>query len=75
MGVPSPRPGDANADGEDNVGDAVYIINFVFNSGPIPPIPNWADVNADCQVNVGDAVYLINFVFNSGAGPLMGCVE
>ena len=29
-------PGDANCDGDCNVGDAVYIINYVFKGGPEP---------------------------------------
>ncbi len=75
MGLPSPRPGDANADQEVNVGDAVYTINYIFSGGPPPPILNWADVNGDCAINVGDAVYLINYVFKGGPAPQMGCVE
>jgi hypothetical protein len=75
FGTPVPRPGDANADEQVNVGDAVYTINYVFNNGPPPPILDWADVNADCQINVGDAVYMISFIFKSGPAPQMGCVE
>jgi hypothetical protein len=68
-------PGDANLDGDVNVGDVVFLINHIFKGGPPPSAPNWADPNADCQINVGDAVYLINFVFNSGPAPQLGCVE
>ncbi|MFH1700010.1 MAG: M6 family metalloprotease domain-containing protein [Candidatus Zixiibacteriota bacterium] len=66
-------PGDANADGSANVGDAVYIINHAFKSGPAPVPPEAGDANGDCGVNVGDAVYLINFVFKDGPVPLPGC--
>lgn len=31
--------GDINADGWINVGDAVYLINFIFNTGPPPCMP------------------------------------
>ncbi len=68
-------PGDANLDGSVDIGDAVYLINYIFKGGPAPEVPNWADVNADCAVNVGDAVYLVNYVFNSGPEPQPGCVE
>jgi plastocyanin len=67
--------GDANDDGLPNVGDAVYMINFVFSGGAAPPCMNEGDANADCQANVGDAVYLINFIFSGGAAPQCGCVE
>jgi hypothetical protein len=67
--------GDANGDRQVNVGDAVYLINFVFRSGP-PPVPLCSgDANGDKQANVGDAVYLINHVFKSGPPPLEGCCQ
>jgi hypothetical protein len=64
-------PGDANNDGQVNVGDAVYMINYVFKSGPAPtPYAVCSgDANCDCQANVGDAVYIINYVFKSGPPP------
>jgi hypothetical protein len=64
-------PGDANNDGAVNVGDAVYMINYVFKSGPAPtPYAVCSgDANCDCQANVGDAVYIINYVFKSGPPP------
>jgi hypothetical protein len=64
-------PGDANNDCQVNVGDAVYLISYVFKGGP-PPTPYGicsGDANCDCQVNVGDAVYIISYVFKGGPGP------
>jgi len=75
MDTPAARPGDANADNDVNVGDAVFLINHIFKGGPPPTFINWADVNVDCQVNVGDAVFLINFIFKEGSAPQLGCVE
>ena len=66
--------GDANGDGSTNVGDAVYLISYIFKGGAPPPNLNAADANADCSANVGDAVYLISYVFRSGPPPLPGCV-
>ena len=63
-------PGDANNDGSVNVGDAVYIINYVFKSGPVPPCKCEGDANGDNAINVGDAVYIINYVFKSGPAPI-----
>jgi aminopeptidase N len=63
--------GDCNNDGDINVSDAVYIINYVFVGGP-PPNPMAAgDVNCDTDVNVSDAVYIINYVFTGGDEPCM----
>lgn len=64
-------PGDANGDGEINVGDPVSIITYVFAKGlgPVPFALMSGDANLDFQCNVGDAVYLINFIFRGGPDP------
>ncbi len=64
-----PLCGDANGDEQVNVGDAVYLINFVFNGGPAPNPIESGDENCDGQTNVADAVYLINYIFRDGLGP------
>ncbi len=61
--------GDANGDLSVNVGDAVFLINYIFSGGAGPEPNESGDANCDGAVNVGDAVYLINFVFNGGAAP------
>jgi hypothetical protein len=61
--------GDANADGQPNVGDAVFLISYIFKGGPAPSPDEAGDANCDGQVNVGDAVYLIAYVFSGGDEP------
>lgn len=63
------RAGDANYDGGVNIGDAVYLMNFVFNNDPTPRPYYAGDANADDNVNIGDVVYLINFIFHEGPPP------
>ena len=65
--------GDANGDGDTNVGDAVYIINYVFKGGPAPVPLCAGDSNGDGDTNVGDAVHLINYVFKGGPPPAADC--
>ncbi len=65
--------GDANSDGLVNVGDAVFLISYVFKGGPAPDPYENGDANCDATVNVGDAVYLVNYIFRSGPPP--GCFE
>ena len=65
--------GDANGDAGVNVGDAVFLINYVFKGGPAPDPLCAGDANGDDEVNVGDAVYLINYVFKGGPGPVAPC--
>ena len=61
--------GDANADGAVNIGDAVYIVNYIFKGGPAPVPYEAGDANRDGTANVGDAVYIINYIFKGGHAP------
>jgi hypothetical protein len=67
-----PARGDVNADGTIDVGDVVYLINYMFKGGPEPacsPITNCGDVNSDGEVSISDVVYLINYLYHSGPPP------
>lgn len=68
-------PGNANCNDAVDVGDAVYLVNYIFQGGAAPLIANWADPNADCTINVGDIVFLIAYIFNMGSAPQPGCVN
>jgi hypothetical protein len=61
--------GDANGDGVINVTDVVYLINYLFISGPAPNPIQAGDANCDGVVNVTDVVYLINYLFLVPPGP------
>jgi Dockerin type I domain len=62
--------GDANGDGEVNVSDCVWIINYVFKGGAEPqPVMACGDANTDGTVNVSDAVWIIGYVFVGGDPP------
>jgi len=65
------RPGDPNGDGIVDIGDPVYIINFIWREGaaPSPYTVCSGDAQADCFCNVGDAVYIINYIFRDGPYP------
>lgn len=62
--------GDANNDGRINIGDPVYLINYIYKGGPEPQ-PDTATGDADCDgaVSMGDVVYLKNYIFFGGAPP------
>jgi len=62
-------PGDINDDGRVNMGDAVYLITYIFRGGPEPNCMTTADTNHDCNVNLGDAVYLVNYIGRGGPPP------
>lgn len=69
-------PGDVDLSLEDvNVADLVYLLSYMFQDGPPPPVSNLADVDASCQIDIADLVYLVSFMFQEGPAPVMGCVE
>ena len=62
--------GDANADGNLNISDAVYVINYIFIPGSLAPDPEErAETNCDGRVNLADVVYIINYIFLYGHAP------
>jgi hypothetical protein len=63
--------GDANGDGEINIADVTYLINYLFAEGSAPD-PLWVgDANCDGVVNIADVTYLVNYLFIGGPPP--GC--
>ncbi len=61
--------GDVNGDKVIDIGDVIYLINYLFKSGPTPtPLPA-GDATCDGNVDVGDVVYLINYLFKGGPAP------
>jgi sugar lactone lactonase YvrE len=67
--VPPYICGNANADGQVDVADAVFLIYYIFKGGAAPDPIYAGDANCDGDVNVGDAVHIINYVFKGGNPP------
>ncbi len=61
--------GDANADAIIDLGDVVYILNYLFKGGPEPCPMEAGDANCDGLVDLGDVVYLLNYLFKGGPPP------
>jgi hypothetical protein len=61
--------GDATGDGVIDVGDIVYLINYLYKFGPAPNPLEAGDATCDDKVDVGDVVYLINYLFKTGPPP------
>ncbi len=68
-----PICGDVNLNGSVNIGDPVYLVNFIFKAGPEPQNLDIANVNCDDRINIGDIVYLVNFIFRGGDVPCADC--
>ena len=62
--------GDVNKDGIVELGDLVYLITYLYKSGPAPvPVLHAGDANCDEVVDLGDIVYLITYLYKSGPAP------
>ena len=65
--------GDADASHAISISDAVYVINFIFASGPAPQPLLSGDCDCSGTVSISDAVYLINYIFANGLPPCSSC--
>jgi hypothetical protein len=66
---PAAKCGDADASGDVDIDDVVYLIAYIFSGGP-PPMP-YSSGDADCSgnVDIDDVVYLIAYIFSGGYAP------
>lgn len=52
-----------------DIGDLVFLVNYMFNFGPSPVCEKAADVNGSGGVpDISDLTYLIDYMFNGGPG-------
>jgi hypothetical protein len=61
--------GDTNADMEQDISDAIAILEHLFNGDEVIQCDDAADGNADGFVDVTDASFLLNFLFLGGEAP------
>lgn len=61
--------GDATNDGMIDVGDIVFLLNYLIRGGPPPDPMGTGNPNCDEGINSADVVYLINYVFINGPPP------
>jgi len=68
--TPAPfRRGDADASGQLDLTDAVFVLLHLFLGGAAPPCAKAADSNDDGRLDIADPVALLRHLF-VGAGPL-----
>lgn len=56
-----------------NISDLVFLVNFMFQGGPEPPVMEATDVNCTGggTPDISDLVYLVSYMFQSG--PDLNC--
>lgn len=55
-----------------DVADLVYMVDYMFNDGPVPDVLAACDVDGSGELNIQDLVFLSAYMFNSGPEPHCG---
>ena len=61
--------GECNGDDSITIADAIFLLGFLFNSGPAPTCQDACDINDDSGIDIGDGVYLLAYLFSAGPNP------
>jgi len=61
--------GDANDDGAVDIGDQIFIYNYLFSGGATPPCLDAADANDSGTVTITDGTYLQHYLAGTGPQP------
>ena len=61
---------DSDPEEQINIGDLVYLVNYMFGGGPPPACTDEANVNGLAELDIADLVYLVNYMFNGGPEPV-----
>jgi hypothetical protein len=61
--------GDANGDGEIDIADVVYLVNYLFAGGSEPFPMEAGDTDCNGEVDIADVILLINYLFTGGPPP------
>ncbi|MFH1687507.1 MAG: agmatine deiminase family protein [bacterium] len=62
---------DGNSIGPD-IADLVYLVAYMFNGGPPPPVMQAAIVNGTTELDIANLVYLVTYMFSGG--PDINCL-
>ena len=66
--------GNINHDGAEqpDIADLIYMVNYMFQTGPEPPCMEEADINGDGTEtpDIADLIYLVGFMFQNGPAPI-----
>ena len=62
---------DINCDNKISIQDVVYIVNYLYNDGESPCIPQVADKNCTGNPSIADAICTIQYLFREG--PVSCC--
>jgi hypothetical protein len=61
--------GDTNGDGIIDLEDVLYLISYLYKSGPAPVPLEAGDADNNGTVELGDVLYLISYLYKGGPTP------
>ncbi len=63
--------GNVDGDAQDmiDIGDLVYLVDFMFRSGPPSPCQYEADINGSGDLDIADIVHFVEYMFGIPTGP------
>ncbi|MFH1372957.1 MAG: M28 family peptidase [bacterium] len=64
--------GDIDGNSSVDVGDLTFLVAYLFQGGPPPPVPAAADVDGSGAIDVGDLTSLVAYLF--GSIPELNCL-
>jgi len=70
--LPPVECGDVNVSGFVDIDDVVWLIGYIFSSGPAPEPIESGDVDLSGGIDIDDVVYLVYYVFLGGPEPCAG---
>ena len=60
------RRGDANGDGNLDISDLIFSLNYLFRGGEAPGCLASTDANGDDAADISDVIFGLNFLFRGG---------
>jgi hypothetical protein len=67
---PALFPGDSNQDFVVDITDSVFLLNYLFQNGPVSECLEGSELNGDGNVDISDVIYLLNYLFLGGPEPV-----
>ncbi len=62
--------GDYDGNGVGNIGDVLYLINFIYKKGTAPVGGAYrVDANCDSEIGISDIIYAIRYFYSQGPEP------
>lgn len=68
-------PGDSDCNGDLNLLDITYLIDYIYKNGGTSSCIIQGDVNCDCAINMLDVICLISYLYKGGTCSPCSCSQ